>query len=159
MLKNRFFWLTAIVGLVLDRLTKLWTVNTFSQEGQTIPLIADVFHFTYRLNDGAAWSILRGWWGLPLLSMAVSLGLILLGWFGPRFVRWEQVGYGLILGGALGNGLDRVFNRGLVIDFLDFRWINFPVFNVADICVSVGVFCLLIAVYQTSKGGGEPSAK
>ena len=56
----------------------------------------------------------------------------------------EQSGYGFILAGAVGNGIDRFF-LGHVIDFLDFRLINFPIFNLADVFINIGIFCLLLA--------------
>jgi signal peptidase II len=60
------------------------------------------------------------------------------------------VGYGLILSGALGNGIDRLV-AGEVIDFLDFRLIRFPIFNIADVCINIGIICLLIASVKPSR--------
>ena len=74
----------------------------------------------------------------------VSLGLMLFAYFGNKLKMIEQIGYGLILSGAMGNGLDR-FIQGYVIDFLDFRLIHFPIFNIADICINLGIICLLLA--------------
>ncbi|MBD2040819.1 signal peptidase II [Microcoleus sp. FACHB-672] len=145
--KNRLFWIAAAISLVLDRLTKAWIVQNFKLT-ETWPLWPNVFHFTYVTNPGAAFSLFSqggGW--LRWLSLAVSLILILLAVFGPNLNRWEQAGYGLILGGALGNGIDR-FIAGEVVDFLDFRLIHFPVFNVADICINLGIACLLIATFK-----------
>ncbi len=65
---------------------------------------------------------------------------------------WDQWGYGLILGGAMGNGMDRFF-LGYVVDFLDLRLINFAVFNVADSFISIGIICLLIASIQKTPTG------
>lgn len=72
--------------------------------------------------------------------------MVLVVW-GPPTTRWEQAAYGFILGGAIGNGIDR-FAYGTVIDFLDFRLINFPVFNVADVSINLGIVCWLIAALQ-----------
>jgi signal peptidase II len=77
MLKNRFFWLAAIVGLILDRLTKLWVVKTMTLL-QTIPVIPGVFHWTYVVNKGAAFSLFQGSIWLRWLSLAVSIGLMAL---------------------------------------------------------------------------------
>lgn len=158
-LKNRFFWIAAIVSLILDRLTKYWVVQNFAL-GQSMPLWPGVFHFTYQTNPGAAFSICsdneycRYW--LRWLSLAVSLGLIAWAWFGPSFRRWEQAGFGFILGGALGNGIDRFISdcivkgrlvSGCVVDFLDFQLIHFAVFNLADVFINVGIVCLLIASF------------
>ena len=144
MKKNRLFWLVVSIGLVIDQLTKYWTVQSFAQLGDTLPLWPEVFHFTYVINTGAAFSFFQGganW--LRWLSLAVSLGLISLGLFGPKMVNLEQLGYGFILAGALGNGIDR-FLFGYVVDFLDFRLIGFPVFNLADVWINIGIISLLI---------------
>lgn len=159
MFKNRFFWSAALVSLVLDRLTKLWVVQAFALTNppQTWPLWPGVFHFTYVTNTGAAFSLFAngsGW--LRWLSFAVSAGLMAMAWFGPKMNRWEQAGFGFILGGALGNGIDR-FVSGKVVDFLDFRLINFPVFNLADVFINVGIACLLIVAFKTAPASKERS--
>jgi signal peptidase II len=146
-LQNRLFWIVAFIGFFLDQLTKYWVVQTFNFR-DTLPLIQDVFHLTYVTNTGAAFSLLTGkveW--LRWLSLAVSLGLIAVALFGPMLNRWEQLGYGFILGGAMGNGIDR-FALGYVVDFLDFRLINFPVFNFADVFINLGIICLLISSFS-----------
>lgn len=155
-LRNPLFWVVAIVGIVLDQLTKLWVVNNFelTVPPETIALWPGVFHFTYVTNTGAAFSLFseNGEW-LRWLSLLVSLALIVLGLLVVLANRWEQAGYGLILSGALGNGIDRFLN-GEVVDFLDFRLIRFPIFNVADICINIGIVCLLIAAF-TANGNGN----
>ncbi len=143
-LKNRLFWVTAIVSLIVDQLTKYLVVQSFKL-GETLPLWQGVFHLTYVRNTGAAFSLFSqgsGW--LRWLSLFVSLGLIALAWFGPKLTPFEQLGYGFILGGALGNGIDRFINS-YVVDFLDIRLIHFAVFNFADVFINVGIVCLLIA--------------
>ncbi|MBW4559621.1 MAG: lipoprotein signal peptidase [Mojavia pulchra JT2-VF2] len=146
-LKNRLFWIAAFITFFIDQLTKYWVVQTFKL-GQTLPLLPEIFHLTYVTNTGAAFSLLSGkveW--LRWLSLGVSLILIGLALFGPVLNIWDQLGYGLILGGAMGNGIDR-FILGYVVDFLDFRLINFAVFNMADSFISIGIVCLLIASWQ-----------
>ncbi|MGL4376038.1 MAG: signal peptidase II [Microcoleaceae cyanobacterium] len=158
--RNPLFWIVALVSLVLDHLTKFWVVKNFALTfpPQTLPLLPGFFHFTYVVNTGAAFSLFNNgvnW--LKWLSLFVSIGLIGLGLFGPRANRWEQVGYGFILGGALGNGIDRFFS-GHVVDFLDFRVIQFPVFNLADVFINVGIFCLLIGTFpQKNKRNYPPT--
>ena len=124
---------------------------------QTIPLWPGVFHFTYVTNTGAAFSLFseNGDW-LRWLSLVVSFGLILLGLLAPLSNRFEQAGYGFVLGGALGNGIDR-FLSGEVVDFLDFRLIQFPVFNLADVFINIGIFCLLIAALRSPTNGDDQS--
>lgn len=149
--KNSTFWIAATISLVVDHLTKFLVVQTFelTTPPQTIPILPGIFHITYVVNTGAAFSMFSngGVYWLRWMSLLVSLGLMLWAWFGPRFFPWEQWGYGLILGGALGNGIDR-FISGHVVDFFDFRLIQFPVFNVADISINVGIICLLIAAFK-----------
>ena len=145
-LKNRLFWIAAFISFVLDQLTKYWIVQNFTYR-ETRPIWSEVFHLTYVTNTGAAFSLFTGkveW--LRWLSLAVCLLLMAWAWFGPVMNSLEQLGYGLILGGALGNGIDRFF-AGKVVDFLDFRLINFPVFNFADIFINLGIICLLIASF------------
>ncbi len=157
-LNNRLFWGLAIAGLILDQITKLWVVKTFELY-DTLPLWDGVFHFTYVTNKGAAFSLFseNGEW-LRWLSLLVSGALMVLGAVVKLSNRWEQAGYGCILAGALGNGIDRFFN-GEVVDFLDFRLIQFPVFNVADICINIGIVCLLWAAFQPPKQGKESAGK
>ncbi len=146
-LKNRHFWIAAFISFSLDQLTKYWIAQTF-QIKQTLPLIPGVFHFTYVTNTGAAFSLLTGkveW--LRWLSLGVSLALVALALFGAELSFWDKLGYGFILGGAMGNGIDR-FLLGYVIDFLDFKLISFPVFNFADVFINIGIACLLIGSFQ-----------
>ncbi|MGL5083509.1 MAG: signal peptidase II [Microcoleaceae cyanobacterium] len=150
MKKNSLFWTAAVTSLIVDHLTKFWVVQTFELTAppETVPIWPGVFHFTYVVNTGAAFSLFHGgvFW-LRWLSLGVSLFLLAIALFGPRLNRLEQLGYGLILGGALGNGIDR-FVSGHVVDFLDFRLIQFPVFNLADVSINIGIFCLLIVTFR-----------
>jgi signal peptidase II len=157
LLKNRLFWIVAFVGLVLDQITKYWTTQSFSEVGETVPLWEGVFHFTYVINRGAAFNLFdEGVHWLRWLSLIVSIGLIALAWFNTHLNRLEQLGYGFILAGALGNGVDR-FLFGYVVDFLDFRLINFPVFNIADVCINIGIIFLLIASFYPASHSNHRS--
>lgn len=147
-MKNREFWIAASAGLVCDRITKLWILKTFTLQ-QSIPVIAGVLHWTYVVNPGAAFSIFSGAIWLRWLSLIVSAGLAIAAIWGPKFTKWEQLGYGLLLSGAFGNGIDR-FAFGHVIDFIDVRIINFAIFNLADVFINLGIVCLLIATFRRS---------
>lgn len=128
-------WLSALV-ILLDQLTKLIVVSTM-QEGQSIPLIYDIFHLTYILNPGAAFGMLAHSRTFFIIVALVVLALVW--WFRKEILDEPlEVRYGaaLFIGGAAGNLIDRI-NIGAVIDFFDFRiW---PIFNVADIAICVGV--------------------
>lgn len=148
--KNRLFWIAALLGSVFDRLSKFLITYFFQLTipPQTLPIIPGIFHFTYVVNTGAAFSLFnQGVSWLRWLSLAVSAILLIVAWSGPRWDRWEQVGYGFIFSGALGNGIDR-FVLNQVVDFLDFRVIQFPVFNLADTFINIGIGCLLIATFR-----------
>ena len=152
MKKNGLFWLVGLAGLIIDQITKYWVTYWFTSLGQTIHIWSGVFHFTYVINTGAAFSFFTGgakW--LRWLSFGVSLGLMASAWWGNKMRFTEQLGYGFILAGALGNGIDR-FLFGYVVDFLDFRLIQFPVFNLADVFINFGIIFLLVASFS------EPSS-
>lgn len=168
-LKNPFFWVIALISLIADQLSKYLVVQNFELE-ETLALLPGVFHFTYVLNPGAAWSLFPGAHWLRWLSLVVSIGLIAFAVFGPVLNTLEQLGYGFLLGGALGNGIDRFFNSCVVkgkvstcvvdflqfpiikvpvfVDFLDFRLMDFPVFNLADVFINIGIICLLIVSFR-----------
>lgn len=148
-LRNPLFWLAAVVGLGLDQLTKLLVVQNFelTSPPQSVPLIPGILRFTYVTNTGAAWSLFseNGEW-LRWLSLIVSLALVLYGLLARIPTRWEQVGYGLILSGAFGNGIDRL-RSGEVVDFIQvFPITRFPVFNLADVWINIGIICLLLTI-------------
>ena len=142
------FWLVAIIGIILDQISKYLVVKNFIEVGNTFALWQNVFHLTYVINTGAAFSFFRGQVEvLRWISLIVSLILVIFIWYSPRLSLIEQFGYGFILAGAVGNGIDR-FLFGYVVDFLDFRLISFPVFNLADVCINIGVLMLLIASFM-----------
>lgn len=133
-----------VLGIVvLDQATKLWAADVLKQAG-TIPLIRDVFHLTYAENTGAAFSLLSGgrWFFLLLTPLVLGLLIYFLasGTIGGRLGRIAVL---MLLGGALGNFIDRL-RLGYVIDMFDFRLINFAVFNVADSFVTVGGGLLIL---------------
>lgn len=146
--RNYYFWGATFTGLLLDRLTKVWVVTQFvlTNPADTRPIWPDVFHFTYVINTGAAFSLFQGGVWLRWISLIVSLILVVVGLKAKNLPLWDQLGFGFLLSGAAGNGLDR-FLEGHVVDFLDFRLINFPIFNVADVFINVGLICLFIGAW------------
>ena len=147
---NPPFWITAIAALTADQVTKHLAI-AYLQDQPSVPLWSEVFHLTYATNDGAAFSFLTGQVNL-LKWVSFWVSTILIG-VGLRYKKWhslEQIGYGFILGGALGNGIDR-FAYGYVIDFLHFKLIRFPIFNVADVSINLGLGCLLLCLWWQHK--------
>ncbi len=143
-IRNYYFWVAAIGNVIIDIISKRAIVENLQVERTSIPIIPNIFHFTYIRNYGAAFSMLEGSPWLGWLSLIVSIILIAIGIFRNFNNIWEQVGFGLILAGAAGNGIDRLFFGGSVVDFIDLRVINFAIFNWADISINIGVICLLI---------------
>lgn len=152
-IRNYYFWLAAIVNITVDILTKRAIVEMLKIEQTSIAIIPNVFHFTYIRNHGAAFSILEGNPLLRWLSLIVSLILITIAIVKTFSNVWEQLGFGLILAGAVGNGIDRLFFDGSVVDFIDLRIIKFAIFNWADVSINLGIICLLIHtfIYQSKQ--------
>ncbi|MBO5168788.1 MAG: signal peptidase II [Phascolarctobacterium sp.] len=136
----------ALLVVIFDQLTKYYVVENFYL-GESVPVIENIFHWTYILNPGAAFGMLEGSrWFFVVIAVGVLGGI----WYMKDEINeggWMmQYGAALFGGGAIGNLIDRARN-GLVIDFFDFRiW---PVFNVADIAICVGVAMILWKVLET----------
>ncbi len=135
----------AAVVLVLDIVTKVLAVRLLPP-GQPVSIIGDTVTWTLVRNSGAAFSMATGYtWVLTLIATGVVVGIF---WMGRRLVSpWWAVGLGMILGGAMGNLVDRFFRapgplRGHVVDFLSVGW--WPVFNVADPSVVGGAILLVV---------------
>ena len=151
--KWRFFLLLVGLVLVLDQGTKLYIHHTFMLH-ESRPVVTDFFHLTYVRNSGAAFGLLarQNATFLRLFFPAVTLcavGILLLYFqHTPRQRVLTLWGICLIIGGAIGNGIDRLW-LGQVIDFLDVFWqtYHWPAFNVADSAICVGVGCLLLDAF------------
>ena len=144
------WWGLAISVSAADQLTKL-AVSTLMYYGESIPLTG-FFNLVHVWNTGAAFSFLAdagGWqrYFFIVITLGVSIALVVM-LRKPR-TRTEALGYRLVLGGALGNGFDRVV-RGDVVDYLDFYWRtwHWPAFNVADSGITLGVFLLVLNTFQ-----------
>ena len=132
--------------VILDQFSKYIVVENMAL-GESIPIIEEVFHLTYILNPGAAF----GMFALNRLFF-IAIAVIVIGiiiWARREILAspWEvKAGCGLFLGGAIGNLIDRA-RQGLVIDFFDFRiW---PVFNIADIAICIGVGLIIWNLLKT----------
>ncbi|WP_179108248.1 signal peptidase II [Staphylococcus epidermidis] len=114
--------------------------------GQTIPLWEGVFHITSLRNKGAAFGILQGQrWFFIIVTLIVVLGIIYYLQTEGRNNRRISFALSLLLGGALGNFFDRLI-RGEVIDSLDFRLIDYPIFNLADVFIVSGVALMILVL-------------
>lgn len=147
-----------LAGLLLagDQLIKGWAIEVL-KPAASIDIIPNVLSLHYHENFGAAWGILQGqrWLLLAVTGvvLAVLLAGLLLGKFQGPLMRTSIT---LILAGGLGNLLDRAFHPGgFVVDYIYFEPINFPIFNLADICVCIGTALLAVYVLFLEKKEGE----
>lgn len=152
--------LLIVILTVLDQLVK-WLVRTNIPAGGHVPLIPGVLGLTYVQNTGAAFSLLSGHtWLLTLVSAAVLAGVAVLLWKGVFRHPLGRVPLALVLAGGLGNLIDRAA-LGYVTDMFRTLFISFPVFNVADMCITVGGFWLVAYVafgydrFERPAVGGE----
>lgn len=130
--------------VILDQFFKRWIVRTIELAGTGSELIPGVLGLTHWENDGAMLNFLSGQqWLLAAISLivAVILVLILLR-YNEGF--WGTLGLAAVLGGTVGNLLDRVFNDGKVIDMFRTLFVNFPIFNIADIFITLGFITFLV---------------
>ena len=150
MKKIEMLILLLIIGL--DQLTKSW-IESILQLHESIELIPGFFSLTYARNTGAAWSMLAGQMTFFIvLTSAVLCGLIWLMVKTPKESTWTRISFSLIMGGAIGNFIDRI-SFGYVRDFLDFILFgyDFPIFNVADMALCIGVALLALVMLMDNE--------
>ncbi|MBQ8350788.1 MAG: signal peptidase II [Clostridia bacterium] len=166
---NRFLsflrerWLPLAImaaAVVLDIITKQLAV-AYLKPIDTFPIIQDVFHLTYRINPGAAWSLFSApdqRWIFMSVSTVAILAMLAYLFLVKIDSKLMKIGLGAIIGGGIGNMIDRI-SLGYVVDFLDARIINFPVFNIADCFVTIGAGMLMLALIldwrREAKGGAR----
>jgi signal peptidase II len=137
--------------IIVDQVSKRYILEHF-QPGEIRPVISDLFNLTLTYNPGAAfglWGTVSDGWRQAILGITTLLALGVVFYFlrqaGYRAAK-TQAALAAILGGALGNVIDRFCYNGTVVDFLDFYWgkAHWPAFNVADSAICIGVFILII---------------
>ena len=147
----------AAIVFAIDQLIK-WMVTGplgLNRIGDQLVLLP-IFNFTYTENNGISLGLLNatnpvGRWMLVALTSAIAIGVAI--WIGREKNRLDQIALGMVLGGALGNILDRA-RHGYVVDFADLHFGTFRpflVFNVADAAISIGVVILLLRAFLTRK--------
>ena len=141
---------TAAIVLAADQLSKYFIAQNFEIYNTHYDLIPGVLNITYIHNDGAAWGMFGGYtWLLISITIVVMLaGIALLLKWGLRdkLIFWAAT---LILAGGIGNMIDRLFNGGLVVDFLEFAFIDFPIFNIADCAIVIGAGLIMLSLVKS----------
>lgn len=147
-----FYYIIAFFVMILDQLTK-WLIVKNLQIGESIEIIENFLYITSHRNRGAAWGILQGqMWFFYVITIVVIIGIVI---YIQKAVKgkWLMgVSLGLMLGGAIGNFIDRVFRKE-VVDFINtyiFGY-DFPVFNIADSALVIGVILLMIQMLKEER--------
>ena len=159
--RSRFFTLTflgfsALIALA-DQMIK-WLVQQSMAYGQSVE-ITPFFNWVHVWNKGAAFSLFAdggGWQRYFFIAIAVVVSAVLVKLMRDSHKRTEALAYAMVLGGAFGNVIDRVF-RGYVVDYLDFHWQSrhWPAFNLADVFIVLGVAMILVTSFTAEKGAGN----
>jgi signal peptidase II len=150
-------WIAVVTIFVVDFVTKRWVLASQSRLLEGIDVIDGIIGFTYVRNPGAAFGMLpNARWILTVVSILAVVGL---SWLVSRRSTHglKRLASTLILAGAAGNLVDRLFYEGLVVDFLEFRFFEFPVFNVADMGVSIGAVVLVLSLLLEREPEPEPA--
>ncbi len=143
--KNKIYIITLVL-IIIDQLIKI-IIKSNMELYQEIKIIKNFFSIMYLKNTGAAFSILEN--KTILLILFSVCFILIIGKFikkeSDNINKIELISLGMILGGVFGNLIDRIIYKG-VIDYLSFKIINynFPVFNLADICITIGAFILIV---------------
>ena len=142
--RARWYYLLVVLGVIVcDQVSKRIIVAT-KPTGVTV--IPHILNFTYITNDGAAWGMLDDHRWVFMLMSVIGIIAFSLYLFGKKQGhRWIDIGLAFVIGGGIGNMIDRVF-LGEVVDFLETAFMDFPIFNVADSFVCVGAAILLVAL-------------
>jgi signal peptidase II len=146
--------LAAIFAFSLDRLSKAW-VLAHLQRVIIRPAVTGLLQLHLTQNSGAAFSLGRDN-GALMTGVATTVTIFLVGWaiwrhkLHPDRLPLEKIGTGLLLGGALGNLLDR-YLHGRVTDFLEFTFVEFPIFNAADALIDLGICLIFIDLFRSGK--------
>ncbi|HET7522150.1 MAG TPA: signal peptidase II [Bacillales bacterium] len=144
------YYVLAFIVLMIDQWTK-WLVVRHMKIGESIPVWEGVLSITSHRNRGAAFGILQGqMWLFYIVTVVVVIGVI---FYLQKYGRQQPllgIALALVLGGAIGNFIDRVF-RGSVVDFIYFRIIDYPIFNIADSALVIGVGLIFIHTLLDAK--------
>ncbi|WP_313469245.1 signal peptidase II [Carnobacterium sp.] len=141
------YWIT-LITIGIDQLVK-YLIRNFMDYGQTIPIVDNFFYLTSHRNIGAAWGIFSGQ-KFFLISIALIVIVSIILYSRKVTDQLTRIALGFFMGGAAGNVLDRII-FGEVTDMFDIQFINYPIFNLADVFLVVGVILLLVSTYLEDK--------
>ena len=156
---NKKILLVAIIILALDQISKA-IIDITMKFGQSIKVINNFFSLSYYKNTGAAWGMFHNLGPILIIISLVVLLIIYHYMYKFKLNRRNIIAFGLLFGGIIGNLLDR-FILGYVRDFLDFYILgyDFPVFNISDCAIVIGIILLIIAIIKGEEVSGKDSSK
>ena len=153
---NKKIVIISLIALALDQITKI-IAGIFLKLNISVKVINKFFYLTLCQNEGAAWGLFKNSKFIIIIGTIIAIFLIYHFIYIFKENKRNNIAFGLLVGGLLGNLVDRIF-FGYVRDFLDFYIFkyDYPIFNVADICIVIGIFLLMIAII---KGEDENDSK
>lgn len=145
---NKKILLISIIVLTLDQISKA-VIDITMQVNHSIPIIKNFFSLTYYQNKGAAWGLMSNAVPILIIFSLIILLIIYHYMYSFKINKRNIIAFGLLIGGIVGNLLDRIL-FGYVKDFLDFKILgyDFPVFNISDCAIVIGIILLIIAVLK-----------
>ncbi|MCP3761926.1 signal peptidase II [Domibacillus sp. A3M-37] len=149
-----YYYVLTLLVILLDQWTK-WLIVRSMEIGESVPVIENLLHITSHRNRGAAWGMLEGqFWLFYIITAVVVVGII---YFMQKEAKGKplmKASLAVLLGGAIGNFIDRLF-RGEVVDFVQtfIGGYRFPIFNIADAALTIGVILLFIAMFIEDRKG------
>ncbi|CDQ40188.1 MULTISPECIES: signal peptidase II [Virgibacillus] len=151
-----WYYLIALIMISIDQLTK-WIIVKTMELGDQITIIDNFFYITSHRNTGAAWGILEG--QMTFFYIVTAIVVIVVIYYMQMYAKeskWLAIALSLVLGGAIGNFIDRLF-RQEVVDFFDFIIFgyDFPIFNVADSSLVIGACLIILAMIMDEVKKGK----
>ena len=145
---NKKTYVIAIIILIIDQVSKS-LIEIFFHLHESVPVINDFFYITVVHNTGGAWSIFSNHSYLFIIASVVAIVLLIKFMFGFKNNLRNNIAFARLFGGIFSNLADRIF-LGYVRDFLDFKIFgyNYPIFNIADVAIVVGVILLFVAIIK-----------
>lgn len=152
-------YILAIAIFIIDQISKA-LISTYLKLNESIVVIKDFFYLRYINNTGASWGILSNSRILLIILSLIAIVILIRYMYNFKKNKLNLVGFGFLLGGILGNLADRLL-YGYVKDFLDIIIFNydFPVFNIADIFIVLGVIILIISIIRGEDKNGSKSSR
>ena len=149
--------LIGIIFVAADQFTKLWAVTALKGHA-SVSFIPKLLQFTYVENTGIAFGMLKGmhWLVIPINIVIMTVCVLMARSYNKKGAKLAVTALCMIVSGALGNMLDKIF-KGYVVDFIETVFVEFPVFNVADIlvCCGAALLCIYVVFFDKEEKNGN----